>query len=203
MTDIEIQRQANIKKNQEHLKQLGILYTPQPTTRENHKRPPPKKRKLEPTLPPSRSSARIASAPVRLTYDDDVDDDDNRLGRAPRKKARAIAKQASNPIIKQEPTASLPSKDINSIRAGWTSWTATASPPTRDANSTFHFDDEATFTPNKSPSEMLQEGCFGGHLFPSSLHTRPRHYCHRRLSGTTPFLDLGTRCLQIPHLLNL
>lgn len=163
MTDIETQRQENIKRNQEHLKQLGILYTPPPNTRAHFKRPPAKKRKLESSLPPSRASARIASTPAKPSYNDDDDEQGTRLPR--KKSARPAFQKTKEPTIKPEAVAPLPAKDIESIRAGWTSWTPTAAPPTRDDNSTFHFEGHPTFTPNKSPQEMLQEGCFGGSYF--------------------------------------
>jgi hypothetical protein len=35
----------------------------------------------------------------------------------------------------------------------------------RRANAVFHFEDEESFTPNKSPEEMLREGVFGGSYF--------------------------------------
>ncbi|KAL9131986.1 MAG: hypothetical protein Q9217_000196 [Psora testacea] len=56
-------------------------------------------------------------------------------------------------------------KDLEGIRFGWTSWKPTAPQPTRDEESVFHFVDQPTFVPNKSPEEMLREGCFGGSYF--------------------------------------
>lgn len=169
MADIETQRQANIKRNQEHLKQLGILYTPPATNRDVPKRPPAKKRKLEARLRPSRVSARIASAPTKTTYDDrqdDDDDDDKPKGRSSRKKtSRPVIKKSKAPPTEPEVVATIPAKDIEEIRAGWTTWSPSAPSPTRDDDSTFHFEGQPTFTPNKSPEEMLREGCFGGSYF--------------------------------------
>lgn len=162
MSDIETQRQENIKRNQEHLKQLGILYNSQSTTRDIVKCPPVKRRKLEPNLPPSRISARIASTPVRASYDED-DEPNTHL---PRKKAsRPAVKKSKEPAVKPEDVAASPVKDLECIRAGWSAWTPTAPPPTRDDDSVFHFEGQPTFTPNKSPEEMLREGCFGGSYF--------------------------------------
>ena len=169
MNDIESQREENIKRNQEQLRQLGIYLDPSKSIRPVDKRPPLKKRKLDNPLPPSRSSARIASAPAKPSYVSEDDLEDERL---PRKKGSRVApKKAKNIVVKQEEIALVPASDIESIRAGWTAWNATASPPSRDQESTFHFDDQPSFKPNKSPEEMLREGCFGGSYF-RSLHSR-------------------------------
>ena len=160
MNDIEFQRQENIKRNQEQLRQLGIYLAPSTSTPHIEKRPPPKKRKLDHPLPPSRSSARIAATPAKPSYISESEDED---GRQPRKKGpRAASKKTKEVVLKQEEVAVVPVRDIESIRAGWTAWKVTASPPTRDQESTFHFQDQPLFTPNKSPEEMLREGCFGG-----------------------------------------
>jgi hypothetical protein len=44
---------------------------------------------------------------------------------------------------------------------GW-KWTPTVALPRRDVDDFFHFDDFPDFSPNKTPKEILQEGCFGG-----------------------------------------
>ena len=160
MEDIETQRQENIKRNKDELRKLGILYTPSVKVNGLNKAANAKKRKFDqPTLPASRSSARIASAPSRPSYNKDERD----YASLPRKKGRQIVtKNSKRNEVKQEEVAEIPAKDIDTIRAGWTSWKATAPTPIRDEDSTFHFQDEPTFTPNKSPEEMIREGCFGG-----------------------------------------
>ena len=169
MNHIEAQREENIKRNQEQLRQLGIYLTPSNSTRHTEKKPPPKKRKLDHPLPPSRSSARIASTPAKPSY---VSEDEDKPERRPRKKGAKVApKKAKEVVLKQEEAAIVPVKDIESIRAGWTAWEVTASTPARDQESTFHFEDQPSFTPNKSPEEMLREGCFGGSYW-RSLHSR-------------------------------
>ena len=169
MNDIESQREENIKRNQEQLRQLGIFLPPSDSSRQIGKRAPLKKRKLDNPLPPSRSSARIASTPAKPSY---VSEDELEEERLPRKKGSRIApKKTKNIVVKREEIALVPASDLESIRAGWTAWKATASPPSRDQESTFHFDDQPTFKPNKSPEEMLREGCFGGSYF-RSLHSR-------------------------------
>ena len=160
MSDIEAQREENIKRNQEQLRQLGIYLTPSNSTRHAEKKPPTKKRKLDHPLPPSRSSARIASAPAKPSY---VSEDEDEPERRRRKKGAKVApRKAKEVVLKQEEAAIVPVKDIESIRTGWTAWEVTASTPARDQESTFHFEDQPSFTPNKSPEEMLREGCFGG-----------------------------------------
>ncbi len=161
MNDIELQREVNIKKNQEQLRQLGIYLTPLPSSHDIAKRPP-KKRKLDQPLPPSRSSARIASTTARPSY---VSEDEYADKRKPIKKGPKVAPKKAKEPIKQEAVAVVPAKDLESIRAGWTAWEPTASPPTRDQESTFYFKDQPSFTPNKSPEEMIREGCFGGSYF--------------------------------------
>lgn len=161
MNDIELQREGNIKRNQEQLRQLGIYLTPSASSHDIAKRPP-KKRKLDQPLPPSRSSARIASTTARPSY---VSEDEYEDKRKPRKKGPLVAPKKAKEPIKQEAVAVVPAKDIDSIRAGWTAWEPTASPPIRDQESTFYFKDQPSFTPNKSPEEMIREGCFGGSYF--------------------------------------
>ena len=169
MNHIEAQREENIKRNQEQLRQLGIYLTPSNSTRHTEKKPTPKKRKLDHPLPPSRSSARIASTPAKPSY---VSEDEDKPERRPRKKGAKVApKKAKEVVLKQEEAAIVPVKDIESIRAGWTAWEVTASTPARDQESTFHFEDQPSFTPNKSPEEMLREGCFGGSYW-RPLHSR-------------------------------
>ena len=162
MEDLERQRRANIQRNQNHLKELGILYQAPPTTvRSSAKPPPPKKRRLDP-LAPSRSSARIASAPAKPTYNEDEGIDE-----APRvkgKRGKNLNTRLKNEDEEPKNTA-MPVKDIEAIRAGWTSWKPSSPHHTRDEDSIFHFRDQATFLPNKSPEEMLREGCFGGSYF--------------------------------------
>lgn len=175
MDDLEATRKANIQRNTRHLGELGILLKSSQTRPRStngtdpNKAPPPKRRKLEP-LQPSRSSARIASAPARPTYNED---DNEKVGKqSSNKAAKAIVHRRQNDrtteaenIAVASAQPRIPSKDIDTLRAGWTSWDPTAPPPTQNEGSTFHFADYPTFTPNKSPEEMLREGCFGGSYF--------------------------------------
>lgn len=182
MDDLEATRQANIQRNTHHLGELGILLKPihaRPLSSNSdvsNKPPPPKRRKLEP-LPPSRSSARIASAPARPDYNEDSKKPTdkrpgNKATKAIMKKRTQIstaavpANTASIAAAAVTAVAGIPLQEIEALRARWTSWTRTAPPPTQDEeDSTFHFADHPTFTPNKSPEAMLREGCFGGSYF--------------------------------------
>ena len=162
MEGLEEQRQANILRNKTHLKELGILYKAPAIAKKITARPPPSiKRKLDP-LPPSRVSARIASAPAKPAYnEDDMRDEPARRKTTKSKYSKsAIKADTQGPI-----EAAVPAKDLDSIRAGWTDWEPSAPSPTRDEDNVFHFEDQPTFTPNKSPEEMLREGCFGGSYF--------------------------------------
>ncbi|KAL6720089.1 hypothetical protein ACLMJK_002010 [Lecanora helva] len=173
MAEIEAQRQENIKRNQEQLRQLGIYLTPAANNRDASKRPPTKKRKLETSLPPSRSSARIALAPTRPSYDEN-DDTSSLTSRkkSAKKPTRPLVVKTKEPNEQKEAAAEVPAKDIDTIRAGWAGWQPTAPEPVRDENSTFHFEGQPIFTPNKSPEEMMREGCFGGSYFRPLLSRR-------------------------------
>ncbi|KAI4229802.1 MAG: hypothetical protein L6R36_000589 [Xanthoria steineri] len=168
---LESQRQQNIQRNQEHLRTLGIYQKPD-IIRNVRKPPPPKRRKISPPQP-SRVSARIASATVIQTYDEDDGDGDKtetKTKSKPPRSSKATAARKQTPKSATESTAPptntpLPSTKIESLRHGWTSWTPTADAPSRDETSTFHFPTHPDFTPNKSPEEMLREGCFGGSYF--------------------------------------
>ena len=163
MNDIESQREENIKRNQEQLRQLGIYLAPSASPRHIAKKPPAQKRKLQHPLAPSRSSARIASTPARHSYASEDGDEDR--SRSRKQRSRPARKKTKAPLIKQEEVAIVSAMDTASLRTGWTAWEPTASLPSRDQESTFHFEDQPSFTPNKSPEEMLREGCFGGSYF--------------------------------------
>ncbi|KAL9023836.1 MAG: hypothetical protein Q9180_008089 [Flavoplaca navasiana] len=164
---LEAQRQHNIQRNQDHLRTLGIYQKPDATIRSARKPPPPKRRKLSPP-PPSRVSARIASATVIPTYTSDNETETTSTARPPSRKSKTTTEKKPTKPPKTTPlppSNSLPSSKVDSLRAGWTSWTPSAPPPSRDETQTFHFPSHPSFTPNKSPEEMLREGIFGGTYF--------------------------------------
>ncbi|KAL8773502.1 MAG: hypothetical protein Q9209_001606 [Squamulea sp. 1 TL-2023] len=159
---LEAQRRQNIQRNQEHLRTLGIYQKPS-VVRSERKSPAPKRRKISPPQP-SRVSARIASATIIPAYNED--ETEEKVVRQPKGSKATAPKKSSKPTETIPPTTNaLPSEKVESLRHGWTSWTPTAPSPSRDENSTFHFDSHPDFTPNKSPEEMLREGCFGGSYF--------------------------------------
>ncbi|KAH7116704.1 hypothetical protein B0J11DRAFT_571206, partial [Dendryphion nanum] len=53
---------------------------------------------------------------------------------------------------------------VRFVTNGW-KWQPVAQQPTRAVNGTLHFADFPHFTPNKTPEEILREGCFGGGYF--------------------------------------
>jgi len=160
MDNLEDQRQAKIKRNQDRLEQLGILYKP-PSQHASRaiKAPPNKRRRHQSASLPSRSSTRIASAPVPPSYAEQ----DEQVDSIPRRKFKQ--KNGTLHVKEDDETEVLPKKHIDTIRAGWTSWKPLGLPPTQNEDSNFHFPDHPTFTPNVSPEEMLREGCFGGSYF--------------------------------------
>ncbi|CAF9910161.1 MAG: hypothetical protein HETSPECPRED_009631 [Heterodermia speciosa] len=168
---LEAQRLENIQRNRALLQDLGIhrkhiIAAPKPVASR-----PAKKRKLDFVNLPSRSSARIASAPVKHEYLDPESEEDKPTRRSGKRKSagKANVKREARAIRDTthdtEATSAVPTKDVEALRDGWARWTPAAGLPTRDEDSTFHFDDQPTFTPNKSPEEMLREGCFGGSYF--------------------------------------
>lgn len=165
---VEEQRLESIKRNRSLLKDMGIhkevlLGDAKATTQRSIKR-----RKIEAAQQPSRSSARISSAASKPAYVDSSDEASTEPQR--RRLTTSRNKSKSKPADKASETATasvsaLPQEDVEVLRSGWAKWDATAQPPTRDEDATFHFVDEPLFTPNKSPEEMIREGCFGGSYF--------------------------------------
>lgn len=166
MNDYETQRAAKIAKNQALLAELDIKpLGPQQASRQkrtNGQQPPAKKRRLQQDTTPSRTSARLASAPSKPDYKDEPDIKPVAL---PRSVGKSGKKTKPGSIVEEETEPLVPVKDISDIQNGWSSWEAVAPEPTRDENAVFHFEGEETFTPNKSPEEMLREGVFGGSYF--------------------------------------
>lgn len=160
--DYESRRLAKIKANQALLAELDVKpIVSKAVVRGAGGKPSAKKRKLNAKPAPSRTSARIAAAPVKVEYLDDSDNKPVRLPRSgPTKGRKANVKHETNTI-----ESLVPAKDLETIRSGWTSWKAEGVPPIRGDGGTLHFDDYPDFTPNKSPAEMLREGIFGGSYY--------------------------------------
>ncbi|KAI1863125.1 hypothetical protein JX265_001438 [Neoarthrinium moseri] len=160
MTTYEARRLENIKRNAAlihdlELEQHSIAPAPQP-----HKSRPVKRRKLE-TGQATRTSKRIANASTRPNYNEDAQD--ARKISVLQKGATARTRKAPETQVKSPTPESGKGKlDLDAIRAGWVCWTPTEPIPTQDEFGTYHFSSHPAFTPNKSPEEIIREGCFGG-----------------------------------------
>ncbi|KAK4977918.1 hypothetical protein LTR42_002293 [Elasticomyces elasticus] len=166
MNDYETRRLDKIKANQALLAELDIKPVIPKSTRTSDSKPPAaKRRKLLDQAAPSRTSARIAAVEVKPTYNDEPSIKAVTLPRSTSRKSKTGKQQlGSRQIDDTEPL--VPVQDIESIRAGWAAWEPIGEAPTRDeATKCFHFADHPIFTPNKSPAEMLREGCFGGSYY--------------------------------------
>lgn len=165
MTDYESRRAQKIAQNQALLRNLQLDHASTTLKRESPATVPhksTKRRKVASTpRPPARTSARIASAPVRPSYNED----DSKATKTRERPSKKASKTSTQPPANAKRTA----QDLEEMQVRWASWKPTASPPTRDDNGTFHFNDMPDFIPNKSPAEVLKEGCFGGTYF------RPLH----------------------------
>lgn len=179
MDGYEARRLANIKRNAALVQDLGLEDT-KPAKEVKSPAPAAKRRKLDPA-PPTRTSRRLASAPSRpSTYNEDALTKQTVLGarpssRAKTKKAATTSGSSETQKIKAEtttrsttasPAPAAKNPDLETIRAGWTSWTPVAPPPTRDETTgEYHFASHPDFRPNKSPESILREGAFGGTYF--------------------------------------
>lgn len=177
-------RLDNIRRNQEVLEELGavaqaeaIRQSSNPATATDGPggaRAAKRRRVEKPRAraAPTRASARIASAPARPSYDEDgpaaVDASPgarNRRAKAPRRGRPAQAQEEDHEESLDPGEGSDLTSDIAALRASWSSWSPSAPPPTRDDAGVLHFTSHPGFTPNKTPSEVLREGAFGGSYF--------------------------------------
>ena len=168
MNEYEAQRIEKIKRNQALLAELDIKPLVSKQNRVPDGKPPTKKRRVLQDSAPARTSARIASAPIKPSYNDDVDIKAISLPRSAREKGVKTKPKQERELgstFADETEPLVPSRNVDEIRAGWTSWEPIAAPPTRDEKRVFHFEDYPDFTPNKSPEEMLREGSFGGSYY--------------------------------------
>lgn len=160
MADIEEQRLANVRNKEKLLAELNlgakIIQTTRAQTTQRDKGAVVKKRKVEAFGPPTRSSTRLQQG-TRVSYKEEPDSFRGLVEKKTPSSRRANAEASVMVEAKLEPAP-----DVDEIRDGWSKWEAVAVPPTRDEVGTFHFDDFPTFTPNKSPEEMIREGSFGG-----------------------------------------
>ena len=163
----ETRRLQNIRQNGALLESLGVNQGAKGMHDTKPFEPAKKKRKIEKTnlnLAPSRHSARIESAPSRPTYHE------NALANAvverkKKTKSKSSKRETSAHGFKFEEEPDVEAKDVEELQALWSSWEAIAPPPIRDEAGVFHFESHPGFTPNKSPEEVIREGCFGGSYF--------------------------------------
>ncbi|KKY16399.1 putative zn2+-binding protein melusin contains chord domain [Phaeomoniella chlamydospora] len=200
--DFEARRLENIKRKQALLDELGIKQQARSVsdrfrTNTTNSERRTKKRKIEPlrsNLPPTRSSARIASASSKPSYYEENDTSaqsktsskSNPAFKARSKSARSSIKPSpSSPTHLPSPS----SPSLTALQASWSDWTPTTPAPTRLSNNTFHFPSHPTFTPNLSPLEILQQGAFGGTYF------RPLYSRTLNLTITNDYLELPSSWL--------
>lgn len=195
MNAYEEARSRKIARNEALVRDLGIqsLATSHPK-QYTSKPPATKKRKLELSSQPTRTSARLASAQSRPSYKDDANVADGLPVTNRKLDARTrTGSHAIRPVESASPASSQPAPDadVESIRASWTVWKPVAPPPTRDnVTGTFHFESYPTFAPNKSPAEMLREGAFGGSYF------RPLYSAKLRTTIEDDWKELPTEWIE-------
>lgn len=177
--DFSTRRLGNLKRNEALLEELGLPGVQPETTHRSRAGiakstgEPGRRRRLDGKTKaaslPSRMSARLASAPVRVSYDEDAITNTAVAEEARRVKRPTRARLGDAPTKPgRESDASQHSKsvvDIEELQISWSSWEPVASPADRDEAGVFHFASHPDFNPNKSPSELLREGAFGGSYF--------------------------------------
>ncbi|KAL2072896.1 hypothetical protein VTL71DRAFT_12239 [Oculimacula yallundae] len=191
LKDFEASRLENISRNGALLETLGVNQQAK-SIREDSEiaQPAKKRRKVETTnlTPrPSRSSARIASAPKPI-YDENRPVD--RAVEIERLRTKAGNSQPHKVVAskdkEEEQKPAVPIENLKELKESWTSWEQAGSSPTRDEAGVFHFESHPDFTPNKSPEEMLREGCFGGSYF------RPLYSKHLDTTISNDYRELPT-----------
>lgn len=184
MSKFSSRRLDNIKRNQEVLTELGAVaqaeviqrssHPGKATTRAQDAHTTKRRRVVTPRAPtaPTRTSARIASAPTQPRYDEDELVAGARAGTKARG-AKTSRKGRSTKQHEEEDQGSPDAReggddltsDMSALQASWSSWTRTAPPPDRDETGVLHFASHPDFTPNKTPAEVMREGAFGGSYF--------------------------------------
>lgn len=164
MVDIEAQRLANLQKKEKLLAELnlnnGTVTSTKSQTARRENGFATKKRKVEVSAPPTRSSVRIQQTGARPMYREEPDN--VRASRKLSVKPRPHQRYQESPSDLKKSLSPSAVSDFEEMRRNWSSWEATSPVPTRDEIGTFHFDDFPLFLPNKSPEEMIREGSFGG-----------------------------------------
>lgn len=166
--DIESTRQKNIESNRALLRNLGLQAAELPSSPPLRNRPKKKQRQVPKSTGSTRSSTRLAAAASskssRLVSGSSPSPSQLALKSASARKKRP----GSRPSISTQHPVPSPKReldDVDTVVRGWSTWSPSAPLPTRDEEGTFHFLDFPVFQPNKSPSEILHEGAFGGSYF--------------------------------------
>ncbi|KAH8111579.1 hypothetical protein DFH11DRAFT_1612409 [Phellopilus nigrolimitatus] len=185
LTEYELERQANIERNQKLMMSLGILDAevapkkPKPKSAsgsKENKKPPSRKRQRASdgaAFPaPRRRSARL-SAPTLSTAV--LEDEDNfpstilnsdpidflstppQLSSGPPGKRAAALRRLSPPPIPERVEEDTEDEEFDPDYL--------APLPTRDASRTLRFADAPHFAPNMTPEEVIRAGSFGGTAF--------------------------------------
>lgn len=213
-----VRRLDNIKRNRALLDELGAFAQAQviqgsavrsevKTQDRTAKRKRVDKPKSKDT--PRRTSARIAAAPTRPSYNEDGgttrrDEVPSRTARMKSNNQTGHLSRSSSMNYKDtgdeeaEPAPDLKLNELNELQGSWSSWTPSASPPIRDESGTLHFESHPDFTPNKSPAEVLREGAFGGSYF------RPLYSKKLGITISDDYLELPASWIEglnIPHYL--
>ncbi|KAM0372148.1 hypothetical protein ACHAPK_004720 [Fusarium culmorum] len=163
MADFAARRRENIEHNALLLKDIKLIIPKtEPLSTETKTISKTSKRKANPPRAPTRQSRRIAEAATKPTYDDDEVDDTSLRRGAPRVKRGTKPTRALPESDSDHETDAEPSKDVDSMIAGWTAWEPECDEPVRNDDGTLRFETHPDFCPNKSPEEIIREGSFGG-----------------------------------------
>lgn len=184
------QRLDNIKRNEEVLQDIGVVSHANKIFTQKAQ-PSAKRRRVKSELDatrPSRSSARLAAIPERPKYNEDE-------MQTTRTDGNASKSEMSKPGVHRDEADSVSNeggsnRNLDQLRASWSSWIAVADPPTRDEHGILHFPSHPIFRPNKSPSEMLREGSFGGSYF------RPLYSQKLQTTISDDYLELPASWIQ-------
>ncbi|KAI1399667.1 hypothetical protein F4819DRAFT_406575 [Hypoxylon fuscum] len=187
MAGYEARQLENIKLNEALVKDLGLQNGVNTRNKiedkqAGSKQPVAKRRKIHASQP-TRTSARIAST-LKPTYNVDAQEELDQPKRTRRKGPASKSSRNDVSTTEDSRSKSPPSQDTESLIASWSSWNSTAGPPTRDVEGNYHFESHSTFTPNKSPEDIIREGSFGGSYW------RPLYSRHLRITISDDWREL-------------
>ncbi|KAK5627577.1 hypothetical protein RRF57_003292 [Xylaria bambusicola] len=188
MASYEACRLENIKRNESLVKGLGLRNVLDVESKDQSRQPaftrepPPKRPKLSASRP-TRVSARIANAPSKLNYSEDAGGGSAFTRRQFRHNTSTLRQQQKEKSPLSPGLELQPQKDIEVLKAGWSSWLPSAKLPTCDKGN-YHFESHPMFTPSKSLEAMIREGIFGGSYW------RPLYSRHLRTTISDDWQEL-------------